>query len=72
MSETKKTGDFYIQLTTREYFETVEERDHYVKEHFEISFDDKVALLGEGVVEHFNDDKNILATIELKKVRGTE
>lgn len=69
-SETSsKPGKFYIQTTIRDYFDTAEERDHYIKEHMEVPFEDKATLVGGGTVDHYDADEEVQMVIEVKEVQ---
>lgn len=70
MSETtRKPGKFYIQTTVRDYFDTAEEREHYIKEHMEAPFDTKAELLAKGETEQYDEDEQVLIRVETKEVR---
>ena len=71
MSEEKKKkfGKFYIQTTINIYFETNEEREHYIKDHIELPFDDRLDLLNNKPVEFSDDEEMIMSTVEVKEVK---
>lgn len=67
--EVKKPGKFYIEITTRIYFDSAEEREHHLKDHVDVPFDDKTTLLNGGEVEIYDEDEEISINVNLKEVR---
>lgn len=62
------TTNFYVESTVREFFETKEELEHYIKEHFDVPFDDKLGLLKGGEVRHYDEAEDSEVIMSLKEV----
>lgn len=57
---------FIIRTTMVEEFDSEEAREHYVKEHMEVSFDTKLALLKDASVTKVDEaDDTTTVTVEL-------
>jgi len=65
----QKHGKFYIEAVQREYFDTAEEREHYIKDQAPISFDAKSALVGVGAFEDYDEESQVHITVTLKEVK---
>lgn len=63
-------GRYYIETTHRDYFETPEQREHYIKEHMEdVPFDDRVALLRDGEIDRYDEEDDVQLSMSLKEVK---
>lgn len=65
----KNFGKFFVETTVREYFDSHEQLDHYVKEHLELGFDAKTELIQTQEWSQYDDENNALLTARTGQVR---
>lgn len=58
-----RAGKHYVEIKLREYFDTAEELDHYVKEHLPVSFETRTAVVKDGSYSHYNEEEESLITV---------
>jgi len=62
-------GKYYLEIKACQYFDSAEEREHWIKNHSELPYDDITELLKDYVVEHELDEGSVV-TLSLKRLNG--